>query len=104
MGDVFKALADSTRRDILLMLVESPCSIGEIAENFDMTRPAVAKHVKILKNANLLKIESDTSDGRQRNCLAQLEALTEVKQYMTQLEKFWTSKFKSLNTYLEKTK
>ncbi len=102
MGDVFKAIADPTRREILLMLAEEPSSIGKIAENFNVSRPAIAKHVKILQNANLLTIKYDQADGRQRNCFAQLEALTEVQDYLAEVERFWQAKFDGLETYLSK--
>lgn len=102
MGDVFKAIADPTRREILLMLIEESSSIGQIAENFNMSRPAIAKHVKILQSAELLNIETDHVDGRQRNCVAQLEALKEVQDYIFKLEKFWKAKFNNLETYLSK--
>jgi len=102
MGDVFKAIADPTRREILLMLIEKSGHIGQIAENFNMSRPAVAKHVKILQNAKLLDIEPDNADGRQRNCIAQLEALKEVEDYINKLENFWKAKFNGLETFLSK--
>jgi DNA-binding transcriptional ArsR family regulator len=102
MGDVFKAIADPTRRKILLMLKEGSTSIGQLAENFNMSRPAIAKHVKILQHANLLDIEPDHEDGRQRNCFAQLEALKEVEEYLGQLEQFWKGKLLELETYLDK--
>ncbi|MEQ9262905.1 MAG: metalloregulator ArsR/SmtB family transcription factor [Owenweeksia sp.] len=102
MGDVFKAIADPTRREILLMLTDEASSIGQIAENFNMSRPAIAKHVKVLQNARLLEIEPDHADGRQRNCIAQLEALKEVEEYLSTLEKFWKAKFNGLETYLSK--
>ncbi len=102
MGDVFKAIADPTRREILLMLIEESNSIGKIAENFNMSRPAIAKHVKILQSANLIGIESDNTDGRQRNCFAQIEALKEVEEYISKLERFWKGKFNGLETYLSK--
>lgn len=104
MGDVFKAIADPTRREILLMLIEESNSIGEIAENFNMSRPAIAKHIKILQNARLVGIEPDHADGRQRNCYAQLEALKEVEEYLSKLEKFWKSRFNGLEMYLSKKK
>ena len=102
MGDVFKAIADPKRREILLMLIEKSSSIGQLADNFNMSRPAIAKHIKILQNANLLDIEPDNEDGRQRNCFAQLEALKEVEDYLTKLEEYWKEKFNGLETYLSK--
>ena len=104
MGDVFKAIADPTRREILLMLIEESRSIGQLADNFNMSRPAIAKHVKVLQSANLLIIEHDLTDGRQRNCIAQLEALKEVEDYLAKMEKFWQEKLNGLEAYLSKSK
>ena len=102
MNDVFKALADPTRREILLMLANETASIGHVVEKFEMSRPAVAKHLKILQNANLLGIEADDEDGRQRNCYIQLEALNEVEEYIAKLEAFWKQRLDGLGTYLSK--
>ncbi|NND07486.1 MAG: helix-turn-helix transcriptional regulator [Saprospiraceae bacterium] len=102
MNDVFKALADPTRRDILRMLAQHPASINTIAEQFDMTRPAVSKHIKILQQSNLVDIEVDASDARQRNCYLQLEALQEVEEYITALEIFWKNRLHGLGSYLQR--
>ena len=104
MSDIFKAIAHPTRREILLMLAKQPNSINNISTQFNMTRPAVAKHLKILEASNLVEIESDTADGRQRNCYVQLEALQEVQEYLALLEKFWKTKLTSLGSYLAKNK
>tara|TARA_R110002072_G_scaffold143053_15_gene289006 strand:- start:523 stop:843 length:321 start_codon:yes stop_codon:yes gene_type:complete len=101
MADVFKAIADQTRREILLMLIKDSSNIGDIAENFKMTRPAVAKHIKILQKANLVRVIPDTLDSRQRNCYAQLEALKEVEEYLTKLEMYWKTKLNGLGEFLK---
>ena len=88
MSDVFKALADPTRRDILRMPAQHAASINTIAGQFDISRPAVSKHTKIFKQSKLVSIESDTFHARQRNCYLQLEALQEVEEYITDLEVF----------------
>jgi DNA-binding transcriptional ArsR family regulator len=87
MTDVFKAIADPTRREILLMVCNEPANVNTIADKFNMTRPAVSKHLK---------------DGRQRNCYAQLGALKEIEDFIKQLEKFWNSKLNNLGDYLDK--
>ena len=102
MNDVFKALADPTRREILLMIAQKPESVNTIAERFKMSRPAVSKHIKILESSNLARVEADHADGRQRNCFAQLEALSEVNQYIAELTSFWTAKLNSLESFLQK--
>lgn len=101
MKDVFKAIADPTRREILLMLCQNPSSINTIKEKFHMSRPAVSKHVKILEDCNLVSIVTDENDGRQRNCYAQLEALSEVRSYMEELHKFWNQKLNNLEDFLD---
>lgn len=100
MSDIFKAIADPTRREILLMLANQPHSINGISEHFQMTRPAVSKHIKILQSSHLVGIEADAKDGRQRNCYVQLEALKEVQDYLQELEQFWQGKLNHLGEYL----
>ena len=100
MSDVFKAIADQTRREILLTLVKKPESVNAISEKFSMSRPAVSKHIKVLSESNLIRIEQDEVDSRQRNCYAQLEALSEVNQFLDELGKFWESKLDGLGKYL----
>ena len=104
MSDIFKALADPTRREILLMLAEEPNSVNNISKHFNMTRPAVSKHLKILQASNLVGMEMDKADARQRNCYAQLHALKEVEEYLGKLEAFWKDKLGGLGDYLAKNK
>lgn len=101
MSDVFRAISDPTRRDILYMLAQQPASINTIADQFDMTRPAVSKHIKILQQSNLVGIEADIYDRRQRNCFVQLDALKEVDEFISALEKFWGNRLDNLGKYLK---
>lgn len=57
MGDVFKALSDSTRREILNLLKDGPKNAGEIADQFNMTKPSISHHLSILKQAGLIEDE-----------------------------------------------
>ncbi len=104
MNDVFKAIADPTRREILLMIAKQPESVNRISEQFNMSRPAVSKHIKLLSDSNLISIKTDEGDGRQRNCYIQLEALKEIEDYIIKLEKFWQSKLEGLEKHLAKKK
>jgi len=104
MTDIFKAIADPTRREILMMVVQEPTNVNTIAEKFNMSRPAVSKHLKILEDNGLLFIQNSDIDGRQRNCYAQLGALKEIEDFIRQLEKFWNSKLNHLGDYLDKKK
>ena len=104
MTDIFKAIADPTRREILMMVVQEPTNVNTIAEKFNMSRPAVSKHLKILEDNGLLFIQNSDTDGRQRNCYVQLGALKEIEDFIRQLEKFWNSKLNNLGDYLDKKK
>ena len=104
MTDIFKAIADPTRREILMIVVQEPTNVNTIAEKFNMSRPAVSKHLKILEDNGLLFIQNSDIDGRQRNCYVQLGALKEIEDFIRQLEKFWNSKLNNLGDYLDKKK
>lgn len=101
MSNIFKALADPTRRAILLQVAEQPSSINSISQNFNISRPAVSKHIRILEDCDLISIHSDDADGRQRTCYAQLEALAEVNEYLVELHKFWDKRLENLGKFLD---
>ena len=102
MNDVFKAIADPTRREILRILARGAKNVNHISNHFNMSRPAVSKHIKVLTESQLVRIEPDPMDSRQRNCFAQLEALQEVTMYLNQLEEFWVTKLDGLENFLKK--
>lgn len=97
--DVFQAIADPTRREIINLLAHRKLNLNAVAENFDISRPAVSKHIKILTQCGLIAIEQK---GRERYCEAKLKRLNEVADWVEQYKKFWTSKLDSLETYLNK--
>lgn len=95
--DVFQVIADPSRREILGMLTRSTHNINSLAENFDMSRPAVSKHIKILQNAGFISIETK---GRERHCKLNQEGFIEIKDWINEFEKFWSNKLKNLETVL----
>ncbi|MGN8037492.1 ArsR/SmtB family transcription factor [Chitinophaga sp. 22321] len=97
--DVFQAIADPTRRQIIGMLAKQPLHLNAIAEHFDVSRQAVSLHVKILMECGLIMI---TKQGRERYCEAKLEKLGEVAGWIDQYKQFWTIQFQSLDKYLTK--
>jgi DNA-binding transcriptional ArsR family regulator len=96
--DVFQAIADPTRRDILNMIAYNPLNVNAVSDKFDVSRTAVYKHLKILKECGLVTIKQQ---GRERFCEAKLEKLNEVSDWVNQYKKFWTQKLDSLENYLE---
>lgn len=97
--DVFQAIADPTRRQIIEMLARKPLNVNEIAENFDVSRQAVSLHVKILMECGLIVVKKQ---GRERYCEAKLEELSEVADWVNHCRRFWTNKFRALDQYLNK--
>jgi|SRR5690349_6725363 len=97
--DVFQAIADPTRRQILSMIAYGPLNINSVSEKFDISRAAIYKHVKILRESGLVVVKQH---GRERFCEARLEKLKEVSGWVEQYRKFWNAKLDSLEAYLEK--
>jgi DNA-binding transcriptional ArsR family regulator len=82
---------------MLVMLSKDSMTINSLAENFDMSRPAVSKHVKILYNAGFISIKDI---GRERYCTLKQDGFREVQDFINYFGKFWTSKLKKLQTLL----
>lgn len=95
--DVFQAIADPTRRAIITMLAKKSLNLNAIAENFDVSRPAISKHIKILIECGLIVIKQQ---GRERYCEAKLRSLKEVSTWIEQYRVFWTQKLDALGTFL----
>src|SRR5438046_61402 len=95
--DVFQAIVDPTRREIISMLASKSLNLNSVAEKFDVSRPAISKHIKILTECGLVVIKQQ---GRERFCEARLEKLNEVSDWVEQYRKFWTAKLDALENYL----
>lgn len=96
--DVFQAIADPTRREIIGLLAGGPLNLNTVAEKFDVTRPAVSKHVRILTECGLVTV---TVKGREHWCEAKLDKLHHVAKWAEQYRKFWMGKLDSLGSYLD---
>ncbi len=94
---VFHALADPTRRAMLRRLAEGEHRVGELAEPFDMSFAAAAKHVKVLEGAGLL---SRTIEGRTHHCRLEARALAEADRWIAYYQRFWTGRLDALETAL----
>jgi len=97
--DVFQAIADPTRRRIINMIAQQALNLNSVSENFEISRPAVSKHIKILTECGLIEIRQQ---GRERFCEAKFDKLSEVSVWVEQYRKSWESKFDSLESYLNK--
>ena len=96
--DVFQAIADPTRRAIIDLLAYQSLNVNAVADNFEMSRTAVSKHMKILTECGLLVIRQQ---GRERYCAADLQRLKEVSAWADQFKAFWSEKLDALDTFLK---
>lgn len=96
--DVFQAIADPTRRKIIGMVSKQPLNLNAVAENFNVSRPAISKHIKILTECGLIEIKQQ---GRERFCEAKLDKLNEVSHWVEQYRQFWEQKLDALEIYLK---
>ncbi|WP_088034737.1 ArsR/SmtB family transcription factor [Evansella clarkii] len=96
--DVFQAIADPTRREVLRLLARNELAISEITSHFPISRTAIAKHLHILSEANLV---SGKKAGREKIYQLHPEPLTEVKQWLSYYEQFWDNKLSILKHVVE---
>ena len=99
--DVYQAIADPTRREIINLIATHPYNVNAIAEKFDMTRQAISLHLKILVECELIVVKKQ---GREHYCEAKLDQLDEVLTWVTQSKKHWVKRFEKLDMYLHEIK
>ncbi|HVZ98573.1 MAG TPA: metalloregulator ArsR/SmtB family transcription factor [Chitinophagaceae bacterium] len=95
--DAFQVIADPSRRQMLMMLSKNSMTINSIAENFDMSRPAVSKHIKVMYQAGFISI---TDIGRERYCTLKQDGFDELQDFIDYFDKFWTEKLGKLQSLL----
>ncbi len=95
--DVFQAIADPTRREIIQLIAAQSLNLNAIAEKFDVSRPAISQHIKILTECGLIVIKKQ---GRERYCEARLQKLDEVSEWAEQYRRLWADRFDSLDKLL----
>jgi DNA-binding transcriptional ArsR family regulator len=96
--DVFQAIADPTRREIINLISRKSLNLNSIADNFSVSRPAISQHIKILEECGLVQVESL---GRERICTPQLDRLKEVHLWTEQFKVFWSKKLDALGMFLD---
>jgi DNA-binding transcriptional ArsR family regulator len=97
--DVFQAIADPTRREIIHLVSDSSMNLNAVAENFKISRPAISKHIKILEECGLIVINQR---GRERYCKANLTTLRQVSEWVERYSKFWNTQLDALEDFLNK--
>lgn len=97
--DVFQAIADPTRREIIGLIAQNSMNLNSIADNFQISRPSISQHVKILQECGIIIIEQK---GRERYCKIQPANLREVSDWVEQFRELWEQKLDSFENYLNK--
>lgn len=97
--DAFQVIADANRRQMLKMLSKKSLTINALAENFDMSRPAVSKHININGARRFISIQGI---GRERHCLLKQDGFNELQKWINYFDNFWESKLQKLQLLLDK--
>jgi DNA-binding transcriptional ArsR family regulator len=97
--DHFQVIADASRRQMLYLLSKESLSINALAENFDMSRPAVSKHIAILYDKGFISIEVK---GRERFCTLRQQGFKELQDWIAYYDKFWQKKLNNLTMLMSK--
>jgi DNA-binding transcriptional ArsR family regulator len=95
--DAFQVIGDPSRRKMLMLLSADSLTINSLADHFDMSRPAVSKHIKILSNAGFISIKDI---GRERYCTLKKDGFEELQKWISYFDQFWVLKLKKLETLL----
>ena len=95
--DAFQVIADPSRRHMLQLLSKESLTISQLGQSFEMSRPAVSKHIKILYGAGFISI---TGIGRERHCILKQDGFNELQEWIDFFDKFWTNKLNKLQTIL----
>ena len=100
LDKTFAALSDPTRRAILSRLAQGTATVGELAEPFEISLPAISKHLTVLENAGLLVRQKE---GRIQHCYLNAEPLKEAAAWITLYEQFWEGQLDALADFIEKS-
>lgn len=98
LDNIFRALADPTRRAMLRRLAKGEHGVGELAEPFEMSLAAASKHIKVLENAGLVR---RTVEGRAHRCRLEAETMQQAMEWLRYYEQFWSERLDALETLLE---
>ncbi|RJE84748.1 ArsR family transcriptional regulator [Paenibacillus sp. 1011MAR3C5] len=98
LNDVFQALSDPTRREIIRSLAASEMTVMNLAKPFDMSLPAISKHLKVMEKAGLVSVRKE---GTYRYYYLNPQAIENAQEWLVDLRKFWTAQVFNLEQFLE---
>ncbi len=97
-ADIFTAIAHPVRRELLDRLLQGDVSVTELARPFDMSRPAISQHLRILRDVGLV---TEQRNGRERHYRLQPDQLYEIQLWIQKYDRFWQNRLEQLGKYLE---
>lgn len=97
LNDIFAALANTTRRAILAQLAQGEATVNQLAEPFDMSLPAISKHIKVLERAGLI---TQGKKAQYRPCTIDVTPLKEISSWTEQYRHIWETSFDRMDTYI----
>jgi DNA-binding transcriptional ArsR family regulator len=100
LDSIFSALADPTRRAILARLAQGETNVGTLAKPFDISAPAISRHLRVLEEAALIRNERR---GKQRICRLNRETLDRAREWLDFSRRFWSGSFDRLDSHLKKS-
>ncbi len=101
LDKAFHAMADPTRRAILSRLALESVTVSELAEPFDISLPAISRHLKVLETAGLITREIE---AQHRRCRLDAQGMRRAAEWLGRFERFWADRFDALDNYLEETR
>ena len=99
LDQLFFALSDSTRRGILARLAEGGATVGELAQPFDISAPAISRHMRVLENAGLIK---RSRTGREHHCTLSVAGLKTAEDWINHYRRFWEARLDALDDLLRR--
>ena len=101
LNQAFAALADPTRRGIVVHLARSEATVSELVDQFDLSQPTISSHIKVLESAGLV---SRTRDAQTRPCKLVAERIEEINEWLVQVQDVWEGNYKRLDGLLAELK
>jgi DNA-binding transcriptional ArsR family regulator len=101
LDHIFYALSDPTRRQILSVLSKGEAQVSELAERFDLSLPAVSKHLKVLERGNLIQRKVHKTDGRAQVLALKSDQLGKATHWIEKHRQYWNDRFDELEKFLE---
>ncbi|NTX34453.1 MULTISPECIES: helix-turn-helix transcriptional regulator [unclassified Myxococcus] len=104
LDDTFAALADPTRRGVIDLLREQPLRAGELAAAFDMSPPAMSRHLRVLRKTGLVQEDAVEDDARVKLYRLRPERFSELRVWLDEVEAFWGEQLQSFKEHAERTR